>query len=180
MPSDHVPIGANPNNKFYTINGKYLPTIQLVTGIWRKFRLLHVDADNDQEFEIGHQCSVYLLARDGVLVHGLNNEVPRQLVTNKIFLDVSQRADIAVSCTEAGIYDFKAGNQLIATIQVNGFSNPAPMLTTFNPLRPDYLTPLVNYNGPFQLYPGNGPQTYDYLSLNLGARTINGNQFVSS
>lgn len=49
-------------------------------------------------FTVADECTVYLLARDGVMVHGLNNTDMPRAVGNDIFLAQSSRADVAIFC----------------------------------------------------------------------------------
>ena len=94
------------------------------------------------------------MALDGVLIHGSDNSVPRSVTS--MHFQVSSRADIAIHCPYDGnnnpsMYYLYAKNEIIADITVSGTStepNPS-VLTTFNPIRPNYLESLLNYNGPF-------------------------------
>ena len=133
------------------------------------------------------ECTQYLLARDGVMVHGSDdNDMPRE-VGHGIFLTHSSRVDIAISCpghsSGSAIYeiwhmveqsrdpDAPLFKQVIGYIEVTGTATtPETSLTPFKPIRPDYLQNLMpgKYEGDweYQHYEwcdGRGPsaQCYD-------------------
>ena len=69
-------------------------------GQYTKFRFAQIETtEKARIFYIGHgECTQYLLARDGVMVHGKDNtDMPRS-VGHEVFLAHSSRADVAISC----------------------------------------------------------------------------------
>ena len=137
---------------FRVINGEYQPTICLERNTWKKLRMVHVDLSNSLTLTLDADadvCSLYLLSKDGVLVHGVNNEVPRYIEANEMYFTVASRADVAVQCSVAGTYNLIADGDTIAYIEVSdsGVSDAAEELTVFHPLRPAYLQSLLFYDG---------------------------------
>ena len=58
------------------VNGEYQPTICMEAGVWKKWRIVHSNlAITENTYTLDAGCSLYLLSKDGVLIHGLNNEV---------------------------------------------------------------------------------------------------------
>ena len=96
-------------------------------------------------------CTMKLLARDGVLIHGDDNTVPRD-VDNCVWLAHPSRVDVAVHCpgdADDGamsyhLWTYNDGDyQQIASIEVTGTATTADLeLTEFNPIRPSYLEDL--------------------------------------
>ena len=155
----------------FFVNGEYQPIICMSAGAWIKFRFAQVETTElSRIFYIGDgECTLYLLARDGVIVHGEHDrDVPR-LVGNWVWLAQSSRADVAVSCpgsaeTGRAVYDIWHWNeesgqkQIIAQIKVSGTeTQPQTSLTAFTPIRPAHLENLLDghYFGdlPTQKYP---------------------------
>jgi len=148
------------------INGEYKPTICQTAGEWTKFRFAHVETtEKARIYYIGNgtgECTQYLLARDGVMVHGKDDtDMPRQ-VGNGVFLTHSSRADVAISCPGHAsgsrthpiwLYDDDGDRVDIAYIEVTGTATePATELTSFTPIRPDYLENLMpgKYEGDWE------------------------------
>ena len=146
------------NTDFWILNGQYEPDICLTTGKWKRFRIVNVDMTQSNEYTIdaangdSSSCKVYLIAKDGVLIHGLNNEVPREITTRKMFFSGASRADVAVRCDTPGTYTIttssdNGGGRAIANIVVS--NNPLGAetditLTPFHPKRPQYLHSLID------------------------------------
>jgi len=74
-----------------------------------------------------------------VLIHGINNEVPREIPSREMYFTGASRADVAVQCSVAGTYTVTNGGNTIFTLEVTGASGTAETLTPWNPLRPRYL-----------------------------------------
>ena len=92
----------------FFVNGEYQPTICMEAGSWIKFRFAQVETTEDSRiYNIGDgECTLYLLARDGVMVHGVNNtDMPRQ-VGSELWLAQSSRADVAISCPGLQLHSF--------------------------------------------------------------------------
>ena len=70
--------GGSATREPYFVNGEYLPTICMTAGEWMRFRFVQSEALAPNTYHIGYgECTVYLLARDGVIVHGIDNhDVP--------------------------------------------------------------------------------------------------------
>lgn len=157
-------------------------------------------------FYIGEEgeCTQYLLAKDGVMVHGKDNTVPR-FVGNGIFLAQSSRVDVAISCpgSPSGFAKYEIWHTIqsnrdpsgfekvvIAFIEVTGTATaPEITLTPFKPIRPNYLENLMpgQYAGnlEYQQYEhceGRGPNTrcntLSYLKdLEISGATIKNQKF---
>ena len=114
------------------------------------------------------ECTLYLLAKDGVMVSGLHDtDMPRS-VGNGVFMAQSSRVDVAVSCPGSNsgsatypiwLTDEDGDHITIAYIEVTGTDTaPATQLTSFVPIRPDYLENLMpgKYQGNWEY------QKYEY------------------
>lgn len=148
---------GNGNTDFWMINGEYQPDICLTTGKWKKFRIVNSDMRQQNEFTIdaaggdASSCRVSLIAKDGVLIHGQNNQVPREITTRTMYFTVASRADVAVRCDAPGTYAIttsavNGANTVIANIVVSDplFGTEANVdLTPFHPIRPRYLHSLI-------------------------------------
>eukprot|EP00933_Yihiella_yeosuensis_P019515 TRINITY_DN15802_c0_g1_i1.p1 TRINITY_DN15802_c0_g1~~TRINITY_DN15802_c0_g1_i1.p1 ORF type:complete len:504 (-),score=55.98 TRINITY_DN15802_c0_g1_i1:299-1810(-) len=76
------------------INGQYQPKLKLYKGEWNRFRICFSAIEQRLDLRIVGEadCSMKLLAKDGIYLH----EFPRH--TNRILLNPGARADVAVSC----------------------------------------------------------------------------------
>ena len=186
----------NGGSIFYTLNGKYQPTICLITGEYKRLRLVNTDYDSPLTLYLdfprrvlNDNCHISLIARDGVLL----DNGPRN-VTHLWFAPAS-RADVAIICyaRDSGSGDpytieiVNQNNVVLGYINVTGDIQEQPStieefkLTPFTPNRPNYLENLLNYNGDFQNYTyrwreGNSrPQiiTTPYFQVRVAASTIN-------
>merc|ERR1711971_919504 len=110
-------------------------------------------------------CTQFLLAKDGVIVRGLDDRDMPRSVGHGIFLAQSSRVDIAISCpgsasglTRYEIWHTISSNRdpsgfekiVIAYIEVSGTAtSPNTILTKFTPIRPAYLENLMpdSYTG---------------------------------
>eukprot|EP01083_Nonionella_stella_P286164 973958_1 len=120
----------------FFVNGQFQPSVCMEAGTWLKFRFVQVETtEKSRIFYIGDgECTQYLLARDGVMVHGMNNTDMPRAVGHGIWLAHSSRADVAISCpgdaSGTATYDIwtnntdskvnTIGRQVIATIVVTG------------------------------------------------------------
>jgi len=145
------------NSDFWIINGEYQPDICLTTGKWKRFRIVNSDMRRANEYTIDaaggdtSSCNVYLISKDGVLIHGQNNQVPREITTRTMYFTVASRAEVAVKCTQSGSYSIttsaiNGANTVIANIVVSDpFGTEADIqLTPFHPIRPRYLHSLID------------------------------------
>merc|ERR1712130_782361 len=122
------------------VNGQYQPDICLTTSEWKRFRIVHADLEDPAELTVnGASCSLYLLSKDGVLIHGINNVVPREIPSKTMYFTVASRADVAIQCSTAGTYTITQGGTLIVNLVVTGAAGTVEELTPWNPLRPRYL-----------------------------------------
>eukprot|EP01084_Bolivina_argentea_P016471 30826_1 len=151
--ADNFAVGSD----FWIINGKYQPDICMTTGVWKRFRIVNADLTQPNEYvldanNINSPCEIYLISRDGVLIHGRNNEVPRRISTRAMYFSVASRADVAVRCNVAGIYTITTNNinptdnviiaNIVASDPFSAHTNVD--LTPFNPIRPQYLHSLLD------------------------------------
>lgn len=187
------PFGVIDN---FFVNGQFQPSVCMAAGAWIKFRIGQVETTEiSRIFYIGHgECTLYLLARDGVMVHGMNDtDMPRS-IGNGIWLSQSSRADVAVSCPgdisgtaryPIWVINDSDENQTIAYINVTGTAtSPLTELTTFSPIRPSYLENLMPgyYEGdlPHQQYLTKlrgQSVALDYWSLAISGAAVGGEQF---
>jgi len=143
---------ADSNAALTVINGEYQPTLCLEAGAWRKWRIVHSNTDittNTYSLDAdADACSLYLLSKDGVLVHGANNRAPRHIASNELYFTMASRADVAIACSTPGSYALQNDDgDLIATVLVTGTETAPSALSTFHPLRPSYLQSLLFYDG---------------------------------
>ena len=84
----------------FFVNGQFRPTICMDAGSWIKFRFAQVETtESARIYTVGNgECTLHLLARDGVMVHGMDNTDMPRLVGNDVFLTQSSRADVAIFC----------------------------------------------------------------------------------
>lgn len=150
----------------WTLNGTVAGNVCMPPDTWQHWRLLLADRDaTTKTVSIGSGCEVALMARDGVW----RTEVPKVLTTNSLDLTGASRADLAVRCsTDSTI---QVGNTVVGNVFVDGTSDPLPHpwaadgTSTWSSFRPAYLRDLRTET------PGNTE------TVNLGARTVNGNKF---
>jgi len=158
------------------VNGEYLPTVCQTAGEWTKFRFAHIETtEKARIYYFGEgECTQYLLARDGVMVHGKDDtDMPRS-VGHGVFMAHSSRADVAVSCPGHSVgemwyniwtYDDDDEPITIAYLHVTGTATePATDLTPFTPIRPEYLENLMpgKYEGDLEY------QQYEYCERFAG------------
>lgn len=133
---------------------------------WQHFRILLADrVSKEKTIQIGSECEVALMARDGVW----RTEAPLDLASNSITITGASRADLAVRCgSDSGI---TIDGTQVAGIFVDGVSDGGPHpynadgFSTWSARRPDYLRDLLNET----------PTNFQKISM--GARTINGSKF---
>jgi FtsP/CotA-like multicopper oxidase with cupredoxin domain len=161
----------------WTVNGLVEGNLCTPANEWQHWRVLLADRDARMKtlsVEPTSACEVALLARDGVW---RREAIPKDLPTNSVELTGASRADLAVRCsadatikvngtTVANIF---ADDALPANSVVGPYSNGATG-TTWLAIRPDYLRDLRDeaQTVPLQI---------ENRSINMGARTINGEKF---
>lgn len=151
---------GGPQNVWW-VNGQYQPTICQTAGQWIKYRIGQIETDEDPRiFYVGEgECTLYLLAKDGVMVHGMTDNAMPRSVGNGIFLAHSSRVDVAISCPgdRSGSAQYEIWHSIrsnrapsgfekvvIALIEVTGTATvPETTLSPFKPIRPDYLENLM-------------------------------------
>ncbi len=150
----------------WTLNGKKDANVCMPPDTWQHWRVLLADRDARlMDFDIGPNCEMALMARDGVW----RTEAPKMLVDNSIALTGASRADIAVRCSADSTISI-AGQQE-AQIFVDGTPDAAPHpfgedgSFPWQAHRPVYLRDLKSE-------PVTGSET-----VRMGARSINGQQF---
>jgi FtsP/CotA-like multicopper oxidase with cupredoxin domain len=130
----------------WTTNGLIDGNLCMPVGEWQHWRVLIADIDARMKtVEIGPECEMVLMARDGVW----RTTAPLALVDNEIELTGASRADLAVRCSAdstltvdrevvANIYADGAGNTLVGPYA--GGADPAS--GTWQANRPSYLKDL--------------------------------------
>eukprot|EP01083_Nonionella_stella_P093397 261735_1 len=135
---------VDSSERFYLINGQYLPSICLPLHQWTRLRILYSDVKFDTEIILADAgvCTIYLLAKDGVYT-----STARLISTNTLYFTQSSRIDIAIQCTRVGTFELLADTVSIATILVHptGHSAASINFDTFQPIRPKYLRSLMEY-----------------------------------
>lgn len=152
-------------NPTWTING--LPSGNLCTPVneWQHWRVLVADRNAmEKDVEVGPNCEVALLARDGVW----RTTAPKTLGSNTISLTGASRADLAVRCSADSW--IKVGGDTVATIYADGAGNTTVgpyngVGGTWQATRPDYLRDL------------SGETNVNVESVQMGARTVNGSKY---
>lgn len=87
------------------MNGVDHPTICINQNEWTRLRFQFAGAVFPIDLSIeSANCEVKLLARDGVLIHGEDNTVPRDI--HFVHLQVAGRSDVAVRCSNPGTFKF--------------------------------------------------------------------------
>ena len=150
----------------WTVNGNVTGNLCMPPDTWQHWRILLADRDARlKDLEIGDQCEVELLARDGVW----RTEAPLALGSNSLTLTGASRADLAVRCS--GDSTISVDGEVVANVFTDGTPDAGPHpydddgVSTWSAIRPVYLRDLRN-------------ETVDNTeNINMGARTINGEKF---
>ncbi len=155
----------------WTVNGAVQGNLCMPAGEWQHWRVLLADRDARMKtvsVEPTAACEVALLARDRVW----RTVAPKGLPINSVELTGASRADLAVKCSAD------------ATINVNG--TPVANVVADGTLTPNSLVgPYSNgatggtwsANRPSYLRDLRGESAVENRSINMGARTINGEKF---
>jgi FtsP/CotA-like multicopper oxidase with cupredoxin domain len=150
----------------WTVNGQVNGNLCMPPDTWQHWRILLADRDSRAKtVEVGPQCEVALMARDGVW----RTEVPASLPSGSVTITGASRADLAVRCS--GDSAISVAGQVVANVFVDGVADPsvhpyaADGISTWFSYRPDYLRDLRGLN----------PSNFETVSM--GARTINGSKF---
>jgi FtsP/CotA-like multicopper oxidase with cupredoxin domain len=153
-------------NPTWTVNGQVTGDLCMPPDTWQHWRVLLADRDARlKSLSVGPSCEVALLSRDGVW----RTEAPRMLTDNSINITGASRADLAVRCW--GDSEIRVDNELVANVYTDGIADPsghpfaADGVSTWSIPRPTYLRDL-------RAEPVDNTET-----VNMGARTINGNKF---
>ena len=155
----------------WLVNGQVGGTVVMPPDTWQHWRVLVADPDaGTWDLNIGSQCEVALMARDGVWRRA---GIPKELPTNSITMNGASRSDLAVKCSAAS--ELRIDNTVVATIETSGTEvDPAVAsahpyaddgVSVWNALRPAYLQDMRNVS------------SVHTETINMGARTINGSKF---
>ncbi|MDH5446397.1 MAG: multicopper oxidase domain-containing protein [Gammaproteobacteria bacterium] len=152
----------------WTVNGTVNGDLCIPPNTWQHWRVLVANRDGKlRDLTVGDQCEVALMARDGVW----RTVVPKALTGNTIGLTGASRADLAIRCSANSTVSI--GNVTVANINVD---TTAATDTSVHPydgvegktwasVRPPYLRDLRT------------KPVARLETINMGARTINGNKF---
>lgn len=150
----------------WTVNGTVNGNLMIPPDTWQHWRVLLADADaRPKDVTIGANCESKLLARDGVW----RTSAPKDLPTGRLNLTGASRADLAIRCTGNSV--ITVGNTNVANIVVAGVADPGPHpyaadgVSMWSASRPAYLRDL------------RAESDVHTERINMGARTINGQQF---
>lgn len=150
----------------WTVNGIIGGEICMPPNTWQHWRVSVADPMAMlRDLTFGPECEVMVLARDGVW----RTVAPKDLPSNSLQLTGASRADFAIRTSSNST--IKMGNMTIATISVDGISNPFPHpydndgVSQWSASRPSYLRDLRNESNVHS------------ESISMGARTVNGSKF---
>ena len=151
----------------WTTNGRVNGNVCMPANTWQHWRMLVADQDARLvDLEIGSQCEVALMARDGVW----RTQVPKEITDNILTLTGASRADLAVRCSSDS--SITVGGTQVAQIYVDGVSDAsvspyaaADGVSTWESERPSYLRDL------------RGLPIADSESIRMGARSVLGSKF---
>ena len=149
------------------VNGQVGGMVNIPANTWQHWRVLVADPDAETwDLNIGSQCEVELMARDGVWrLAG----IPRTLSpTNSIRMSGSSRSDLAVRCSAGS--EIRIDNTVVATIGISGVEDASvnPYATgggQWFANRPNYLRDMRNVS------------PVHTETVNMGARSIGGSKF---
>ena len=150
----------------WTANGKVNGNVCMPPDTWQHWRMLIADQDARLvDLEIGSQCEVALMSRDGVW----RTQVPKEITSNVLTLTGASRADLAVRCS--GDSSITVGGTQVAQVYVDGVSDAsvhpyaADGVSTWQSQRPSYLRDL------------RGLPVADSETIRMGARSVLGSKF---
>ena len=150
----------------WTVNGDNAGNICMPTNTWQHWRILIADRDaRTKTLEVGAQCELALMARDGVW----RNQAPKLIEGNTLRLTGASRADVAIRCSDDS--EISIDGDLAANIYADGASDEtvhpyaADGVSTWSAKRPGYLKDLRTH----------APVHSERVGM--GARSINGNKF---
>jgi FtsP/CotA-like multicopper oxidase with cupredoxin domain len=150
----------------WTTNGLVNGNICMPPNTWQHWRVLVADQDSRLlDLDIGSQCEVKLLARDGVW----RSQVPGDVLGNRLTMTAASRADLAVSCSADS--SITLGGTPIAQVFVDGASNASP-----NPYAADG-TSQWDSQRPAYLRDLRGLAVADSETIRMGARSVLGSKF---
>jgi len=150
------------------VNGEVDGTVVMPPNTWQHWRVLVADPDaTTWDLNIGSQCEVALMARDGVW---RLDGIPRNLSPdNSIRMSGSSRSDLAVLCSADS--EIRIDNTVVATIGISGTGDGG----TAHPYaagggqwfanRPNYLRDMRDVS------------PVHTETVNMGARSIGGRKF---
>ncbi|NIM69480.1 MAG: multicopper oxidase domain-containing protein [Xanthomonadales bacterium] len=150
----------------WTVNGKVNGDLCVPPNTWQHWRVLLADRDaRPKTVTVGAACEVALMARDGVW----RTEVPKPLTDNSLSLTGASRADLAVRCS--GDAEISVGGTVVANVYADGTGDD-----TVHPFDADGASSWFSYR-PHYLRDLRGEPVDNTETVNMGARTINGNKF---
>jgi FtsP/CotA-like multicopper oxidase with cupredoxin domain len=150
----------------WTVNGEVNGNVCIPKDTWRHWRILLADVDaRPKTIELGSECEVELLARDGVW----RTQAPKSIPSNSLKITGASRADIAVRCSSD------------STISVNGKVKANIVIwgtpdSTVHPYAPDGSS-VWSAKRPAYLRDLRGIVNVNEETVSMGARTINGGKF---
>ena len=150
----------------WTINGTASGNLCAPPDTWQHWRMLVADQDARLvDLQIGPECEMALLARDGVW----RTEAPAFVTSNTLTLTGASRADFAVRCSADS--SISIGGVEVAKVYVDGAADPSPHpfgidgVSPWSAKRPHYLRDLR-------------PETVtDTETIRMGARSVLGRKF---
>ncbi len=127
----------------WTLNGQVSGSLCMPQNEWQHWRILVADRDaRPKTVEVGANCEVMLMARDGVW----RTSVPKPIPTNAMRLTGASRADFAVRCSADS--DIRVDGNVVARVLVGdpGDTTVHPFaddgVSSWSAIRPEYLRDL--------------------------------------
>jgi suppressor of ftsI len=150
----------------WTLNGRVGGSLCMPQNEWQHWRVLVADRDAEAKtVEVGANCEVMLLARDGVW----RTTAPKAIPSRAMRLTGASRADFAVRCSNDS--DIRVDGNVVARVAVSGAANTsvhpfaADGSSTWSAIRPDYLRDL------------RGETRFNTETVRMTRRTFNGRPF---
>jgi FtsP/CotA-like multicopper oxidase with cupredoxin domain len=160
----------------WTINGKVNGDVCVPPNTWQHWRMLVADQDSRLvDLEIGANCEVALMGRDGVW----RTEVPKALPDGTLTLTGASRADLAVRCSDNSSISV-AGTQVANILVDQGASSDSGPHPFAADKADNYDQPWLSARPAYlrDLRDGNPNATVqDSETIRMGARTILGRKF---
>ena len=101
-----------PHLMYYFVNGQLSPKINMITGEFRRLRMINSLSNWYLHFKFPSQCQWYLIATDGIYIDGkyMNYNLSNPSHNYQYIISPGGRADFLVKCMFSGTYLIKSTN----------------------------------------------------------------------